>query len=55
MLGITENTSHSRLSASQLEVPEEESQQELTSRINPFLKEMVKLLVEGIKVSIVSN
>ncbi|XP_041270135.1 lysosomal-trafficking regulator [Onychostruthus taczanowskii] len=52
VLGITENTSRSRLSASQLEVPEEESQQELTSRINPFLKEMVKMLVEGIKVSI---
>uniref|UniRef100_A0A8D2NCP9 Lysosomal trafficking regulator n=1 Tax=Zonotrichia albicollis TaxID=44394 RepID=A0A8D2NCP9_ZONAL len=52
VLGITENTSQSRASASQLEVPEEESQQELTSRINPFLKEMVKMLVEGIKVSI---
>ncbi|KAI1240799.1 hypothetical protein IHE44_0009242 [Lamprotornis superbus] len=52
VLGITENTSQSRLAASQLEVPEEESQQELTSRINPFLKEMVKMLVEGIKVSI---
>ncbi|NXM69177.1 LYST regulator, partial [Serilophus lunatus] len=52
VLGITENTSQSRLPASQLEVPEEESQQELPSRINPFLKEMVKMLVEGIEVSI---
>ncbi|XP_010132302.1 PREDICTED: lysosomal-trafficking regulator [Buceros rhinoceros silvestris] len=52
ILGITENTSQCRLSASQLEVPEEESQQELPSRINPFLKEMFKMLVEGIKVSI---
>ncbi|XP_074674523.1 lysosomal-trafficking regulator isoform X3 [Strix aluco] len=52
VLGITENTSQSRLSASQLEVPEEESQQELPSRTNPFLKEMFKMLVEGIKVSI---
>ncbi|KAJ7426520.1 Lysosomal-trafficking regulator [Willisornis vidua] len=51
VLGITENTSQSRLSASQLEVPEEESQQELPSRINPFLKEMVKMLVEGVRVS----
>ncbi|KAM9241356.1 lysosomal-trafficking regulator [Leptosomus discolor] len=52
VLGITENTSQSRLSASQLEVPEEESQQELPSRANPFLKEMFKMLVEGVKVSI---
>ncbi|XP_061847014.1 lysosomal-trafficking regulator isoform X2 [Colius striatus] len=52
VLGITENTSQSRLSASQLEVSEEESQQELPSRTNSFLKEMFKMLVEGIKVSI---
>ncbi|KAM6280769.1 lysosomal-trafficking regulator isoform 1-T3 [Porphyrio hochstetteri] len=52
VLGITETTSQSRLSASQLEVPEEESQQELPTRTNPFLKEMFKMLVEGIKVSI---
>ncbi|KAF1505065.1 Lysosomal-trafficking regulator, partial [Eudyptula minor novaehollandiae] len=52
VLGITETTSQSRLSASQLEVPEEESQQELPNRTNPFLKEMFKMLVEGIKVSI---
>ncbi|NXA26782.1 LYST regulator, partial [Ibidorhyncha struthersii] len=52
VLGITETTSQSRLSASQLEVPEEESQQELPNRINPFLKEMFKMLAEGIKVSI---
>ncbi|NXG68610.1 LYST regulator, partial [Baryphthengus martii] len=52
VLGITENTSQSRLSASQLEAPEEESQQELPSRTNPFLKEMFRMLVEGIKVSI---
>ncbi|XP_055569490.1 lysosomal-trafficking regulator isoform X2 [Falco cherrug] len=51
VLGITENTSQSRLSASQLEVPEEESQQELPSRTNPFLKEMFKMLVEGVIVS----
>ncbi|KFP42398.1 Lysosomal-trafficking regulator, partial [Chlamydotis macqueenii] len=52
VLGITETTSQSILSASQLEVPEEESHQELPSRTNPFLKEMFKMLVEGIKVSI---
>ncbi|XP_049687494.1 lysosomal-trafficking regulator isoform X2 [Accipiter gentilis] len=52
VLGITENTSQSRLSTSQLEVPEEEGQQELPSKTNPFLKEMFKMLVEGIKVSI---
>ncbi|KAM9383537.1 lysosomal-trafficking regulator [Phaethornis superciliosus] len=52
VLGITETTSQSRLSTSQLEVPEEESQQELPSRTNPFLKETFKMLVEGIKVSI---
>ncbi|XP_075268499.1 lysosomal-trafficking regulator isoform X2 [Opisthocomus hoazin] len=52
VLGITETTSQSRLAASQLEVPEEESQQELPNRTNPFLKEMFKMLVEGIKVSI---
>ncbi|NXV70828.1 LYST regulator, partial [Atlantisia rogersi] len=52
VLGITETTSQSRLSASQLEVPEEESQQELPTRTNPFLKEMFKMLVEGVKVSI---
>uniref|UniRef100_A0A672U8V4 Lysosomal trafficking regulator n=1 Tax=Strigops habroptila TaxID=2489341 RepID=A0A672U8V4_STRHB len=51
VLGITENTSQGKLSASQLEVPEEESQHELPSRINPFLKEMFKMLVEGIKVA----
>ncbi|NWW43367.1 LYST regulator, partial [Pedionomus torquatus] len=52
VLGITEATSQSRLSASQLEVPEEESQQELPNRTNPFLKDMFKMLVEGVKVSI---
>ncbi|NWH59347.1 LYST regulator, partial [Geococcyx californianus] len=52
VLGITENTSQSRLSASQLEVPEEESQQEWPNRTNPFLKEMFNMLVEGVKVSI---
>ncbi|XP_065486596.1 lysosomal-trafficking regulator isoform X1 [Caloenas nicobarica] len=52
ILGITEAASQSKLSASQLEVPEEESQQELPNRTNPFLKEMFKMLVEGIKVSI---
>ncbi|NXN27197.1 LYST regulator, partial [Nycticryphes semicollaris] len=52
VLGITETTSQSRLSASQQEVPEEESQQELPNRTNPFLKEMFKMLVEGVKVSI---
>ncbi|NXU57111.1 LYST regulator, partial [Turnix velox] len=52
VLGITETTTQSRLSASQLEVPEEESQQELLSKTNPFLKEMFKMLVEGIKASI---
>ncbi|XP_075604856.1 lysosomal-trafficking regulator isoform X2 [Balearica regulorum gibbericeps] len=52
VLGITETTSQSRLAASQLEVPEEEGQQELSNRTNPFLKEMFKMLVEGIKVSI---
>uniref|UniRef100_A0A803XP24 Lysosomal trafficking regulator n=1 Tax=Meleagris gallopavo TaxID=9103 RepID=A0A803XP24_MELGA len=47
ILGITETASQSRLAASQLEVPEEEIQQELPNRTNPFLKEMFKLLVEG--------
>uniref|UniRef100_A0A8C3GLC1 Lysosomal trafficking regulator n=1 Tax=Cairina moschata TaxID=8855 RepID=A0A8C3GLC1_CAIMO len=42
----------SRLSASQLEVPEEENQQELPNRTNPFLKDMFKMLVEGIKLSL---
>ncbi|NWH69765.1 LYST regulator, partial [Piaya cayana] len=55
VLGITENTSQSRLSASQLEVPEDESQQERPNRANPFLKEMIKMLVEGVKVSIGSS
>ncbi|KAM9564150.1 lysosomal-trafficking regulator isoform 3-T6 [Guaruba guarouba] len=52
VLGITENTYQSKLSASQLEVPEEESHHELPSRTNPFLKEMFKMLVEGVKVAI---
>ncbi|NWZ19120.1 LYST regulator, partial [Asarcornis scutulata] len=52
LLGITETTSQSRLSASQLEVPEEENQQELPNRTNPFLKDMFKMLVEGIKLSL---
>ncbi|XP_047903864.2 lysosomal-trafficking regulator [Anser cygnoides] len=52
VLGITETTSQSRLSASQLEVPEEENQQELPNRTNPFLKDMFKMLVEGIKLSL---
>ncbi|NWW86867.1 LYST regulator, partial [Rhynochetos jubatus] len=51
VLGITDTTTQSRLSASQLEVPEEESLQELPSRTNPFLKDMFKMLVEGIRVS----
>ncbi|XP_065586174.1 lysosomal-trafficking regulator [Cyrtonyx montezumae] len=51
MLGITETASQSRLGASQLEVPEEEIQQELPGRTNPFLREMFKMLVEGIRVS----
>ncbi|PKU48571.1 lysosomal-trafficking regulator isoform x1 [Limosa lapponica baueri] len=55
VLGITETTSQSRLSAAQLEAPEEESQQELPSRTNPFLKEMFKMLVEGVKVSLGSS
>ncbi|XP_051470632.1 lysosomal-trafficking regulator isoform X2 [Apus apus] len=55
VLGITETTSQSRLPASQLEVPEEESQQEVPTRTNPFLKEMIKILVDGIKVSIGSS
>ncbi|XP_068010972.1 lysosomal-trafficking regulator [Melanerpes formicivorus] len=52
VLGITEHGSQSRLGASQMDVPEEESQQELLSRGNPFLKETFKMLVEGIKVSL---
>lgn len=52
VLGITETTSQSRLSASQLEVPEEENQQELPNRTNPFLKDMFRMLVEGIKLSL---
>ncbi|XP_040407052.1 lysosomal-trafficking regulator [Cygnus olor] len=52
VLGITETTSQSRLSASQLEVPEEENQQELPNGTNPFLKDMFKMLVEGIKLSL---
>ncbi|XP_035176417.1 lysosomal-trafficking regulator [Oxyura jamaicensis] len=52
VLGITETTSQSRPSASQLEVPEEENQQELPNRTNPFLKDMFKMLVEGIKLSL---
>ncbi|XP_054255258.1 lysosomal-trafficking regulator isoform X2 [Indicator indicator] len=52
VLGITEHASQSQLAASQMDVPEEESQQELLSRGNPFLKEMFKMLLEGIKVSI---
>ncbi|NXO01255.1 LYST regulator, partial [Rhinopomastus cyanomelas] len=51
VLGITENTGQRRPSASQLEVPEEEGQQELPYRTNPFLKEMFKMLVEGVKIS----
>ncbi|XP_031447992.1 lysosomal-trafficking regulator [Phasianus colchicus] len=51
ILGITETASQSRLAASQLEVPEEEIQQELPNRTNPFLKEMFKMLVEGVKLS----
>ncbi|NXA37739.1 LYST regulator, partial [Eudromia elegans] len=55
ILGITEASSQSRLSASRLEVSEEESQQELPNRTNPFLKEMLKMLIEGIKASIGSS
>ncbi|XP_072187689.1 lysosomal-trafficking regulator [Excalfactoria chinensis] len=51
ILGITETASQSRLAASQLEVPEEEIQQELPNRTNPFLKEMFKMLMEGIRLS----
>uniref|UniRef100_A0A8C3LUX7 BEACH domain-containing protein n=1 Tax=Chrysolophus pictus TaxID=9089 RepID=A0A8C3LUX7_CHRPC len=51
ILGITETASQSKLAASQLEVPEEEIQQELPNRTNPFLKEMFKMLVEGVRLS----
>uniref|UniRef100_A0A8C2UAU9 Lysosomal trafficking regulator n=1 Tax=Coturnix japonica TaxID=93934 RepID=A0A8C2UAU9_COTJA len=51
ILGITETASQSRLAASQLEVPDEEIQQELPNRTNPFLKEMFKMLMEGIRLS----
>ncbi|NXJ06698.1 LYST regulator, partial [Odontophorus gujanensis] len=51
ILGIAETASQSRLGASQLEVPEEEIQQELPGRTNPFMREMFKMLVEGIRVS----
>uniref|UniRef100_A0A8C6NGL9 Uncharacterized protein n=1 Tax=Melopsittacus undulatus TaxID=13146 RepID=A0A8C6NGL9_MELUD len=52
VLGITENANQSKLPTSQLEAAEEESQHELPSRANPFLKEMFKMLVEGVKVAI---
>ncbi|XP_042694020.1 lysosomal-trafficking regulator [Centrocercus urophasianus] len=51
VLGVTETASRSRLAASQLEVPEEEIQQELPNRTNPFLKEMFKMLMEGVRLS----
>ncbi|EMP27274.1 Lysosomal-trafficking regulator [Chelonia mydas] len=52
VLGTPETTIQCRLSASQLEASEEEDQQELPSNTNYFLKEMFKMMVEGIKVSI---
>ncbi|XP_073194262.1 lysosomal-trafficking regulator isoform X3 [Lepidochelys kempii] len=52
VLGTPETTIQCRLSASQLEASEEEDQQELPSSTNYFLKEMFKMMVEGIKVSI---
>ncbi|NXC46503.1 LYST regulator, partial [Penelope pileata] len=52
ILGVTETTNQSRPAASQLEVPEEENKQELPNKTNPFLKEMFKMLVEGIKLSL---
>ncbi|XP_019382698.1 PREDICTED: lysosomal-trafficking regulator isoform X1 [Gavialis gangeticus] len=52
VLGAPETTIQSRLSASQLEASEEEEHRELPNDTNPFLKEMIKILIEGIKVSI---
>ncbi|XP_074846230.1 lysosomal-trafficking regulator [Carettochelys insculpta] len=52
VLGIPETTVEHRLSTSQLEPSEEEDQQELPSNANSFLKEMFRMMVEGIKVSI---
>ncbi|KYO18831.1 lysosomal-trafficking regulator isoform C [Alligator mississippiensis] len=52
VLGAPETTIQSRLSASHLEASEEEEQRELPNNTNPFLKEMIKILIEGIKVSI---
>nr|XP_006122129.1 lysosomal-trafficking regulator isoform X1 [Pelodiscus sinensis]XP_014428565.1 lysosomal-trafficking regulator isoform X1 [Pelodiscus sinensis]XP_025039908.1 lysosomal-trafficking regulator isoform X1 [Pelodiscus sinensis]XP_025039909.1 lysosomal-trafficking regulator isoform X1 [Pelodiscus sinensis]XP_025039910.1 lysosomal-trafficking regulator isoform X1 [Pelodiscus sinensis]XP_025039911.1 lysosomal-trafficking regulator isoform X1 [Pelodiscus sinensis] len=52
VLGTPEAIIQHRLSTSQLEVSEEEDQRELPSNTNSFLKEMFKMLVEGIKISI---
>uniref|UniRef100_A0A8C4YN84 Lysosomal-trafficking regulator n=1 Tax=Gopherus evgoodei TaxID=1825980 RepID=A0A8C4YN84_9SAUR len=55
VLGTPETTIQCRLSTSQLEASEEEVQRELPSNTNSFLKEMFKMMIEGIKVSIVSR
>ncbi|XP_005291247.2 lysosomal-trafficking regulator isoform X3 [Chrysemys picta bellii] len=55
VLGTPETTIQCRLSTSQLEVSEEEDQQELPNNTNSFLKEMFKMMVEGIKVSIATS
>uniref|UniRef100_A0A674JZ57 Lysosomal-trafficking regulator n=1 Tax=Terrapene triunguis TaxID=2587831 RepID=A0A674JZ57_9SAUR len=55
VLGTPETTIQCRLSTSQLEASEEEDQRELPNNTNSFLKEMFKMMIEGIKVSIVTS
>uniref|UniRef100_A0A8C5F1V9 Lysosomal-trafficking regulator n=1 Tax=Gopherus evgoodei TaxID=1825980 RepID=A0A8C5F1V9_9SAUR len=55
VLGTPETTIQCRLSTSQLEASEEEVQRELPSNTNSFLKEMFKMMIEGIKVSIATG
>uniref|UniRef100_A0A674JY58 Lysosomal-trafficking regulator n=1 Tax=Terrapene triunguis TaxID=2587831 RepID=A0A674JY58_9SAUR len=51
VLGTPETTIQCRLSTSQLEASEEEDQRELPNNTNSFLKEMFKMMIEGIKVT----
>ncbi|XP_067392088.1 lysosomal-trafficking regulator isoform X2 [Emydura macquarii macquarii] len=55
VLGTPETTIQCRLSTTQVEASEEEDQREQPSNTNYFLKEIFKMMIEGIKVSIGSS
>lgn len=55
MLDMSEVPVQDRILVSQTEQTEDVCQQELPKNKNPFLQEMLKIMIEGIGLSVVSN